>query len=424
MILKNIFKSKKSMNIKDEPQFEINRLEELKQLKKLANTYLNFYLERQKFNEKDWEKDLSNRNIALLKSTISKLNKLQHDDKIAEYLEAIRPTPTLSHDATEEEKKDAFQKLSRNFEIAFGHSNFFLLTEINRCSPRLSYFNDLTWFRHGSIGEHLDYGMGKVDETVFEKYLPYQINRITETKQTFFNKDNYKEDLILLDALLTLIEKEKTIPANVLIITLIEGLVRKFALEVFKKQNPTTTDEEADKFVYHDFSNLSLEKLIRNKKWKKDIPVSITTLLVDYSHSSSPTISEFESKFKKHKEANERIVEKLSVLQKVLAEHLEKPTLYDEEIREIGSKYLNALKQEGENLMKEDDKTVFIGMDMYLDFLVKQFKEERNYIIHGKYSFFKEKWKTLVYLTALHTIIDKILWYDINIMQKQSNSSI
>ena len=53
-----------------------------------------------------------------------------------------------------------------------------------------------------------------------------------------------------------------------------------------------------------------------------------------------------------------------------------------------------------------------IGIDVYLDFLAKKFKEDRNNIIHRKYSFFKEKWKTLVYLTALQNLIEKILWYE------------
>lgn len=421
MFLKNIFKRKNQMTASEEPQMETNRLKELKQLKQLANIYLKFYLERQKFPEKDWEKDLSNRNIALLKATINKLNKLLHTDKITEYLEAIRPTSPLVHNATEEEKKEAFQKLSRNFAIAFGQgSNLFLLMEINKCSPRLSYFNDLTWFRHGNIQEHLDYGFKKVDETVFEKYLPYQIDRIIETKQTFFSKDSFKDDLILLEALIILIEEEKFTPANILIITLIEGLVRKFTLYVYKKQNPNCSDEEADNFIYHDFSNLSQEKLIKNRIWKKDIPIPFSSFLVEYSHTDNPTVTDFEVKFKSHKEANDRIEKKLSTFHKIVKNHLENPTLTDEEMRVISLKHLDYLKEEQQFLMNEEDKTVMIGIDVYLDFLVKQFKEERNNIIHGKYSFFKEKWKTLVYMTALQTLIEKIIWYENNVLYESN----
>jgi len=414
MILKNIFKRKKQMLGKEEQQVEINRLQELKQLKQLANTYLDFYLERQKYSEKDWEKDLSNRNISLLKATINKLNKLQHDDKIAGYLEAIRPIPPLSLNATEVEKQEAFQKLSKKFSIAFSQGgNLFLLMEINRCSPRLSYFNDLTWFKHGNIREHLDYGIGKVDETVFEKYLPYQINRIIETKKTFFSKEYFKDDLILLEAILPLIEEEKFIPANILIITMIEGVVRKFALLVYKKQNPDTTDEAANDFAY--IRNRSLEKLIKNSAWQKDIPLSFAEFLTEYAHTDNPTVTHFEEKFKCHKLANDRIEKKLSEFQVMLSKHMENPILSDEEFKAIILKHLDGLKDESVHLMNEEDKTVMISIDVYLDFLAKKFKEDRNSIIHGKYSFFKEKWKTLVYLTALQTLIEKINWYEKNV---------
>ncbi|MBL0236053.1 MAG: hypothetical protein IPQ02_05395 [Saprospiraceae bacterium] len=400
--------------VKEEQQVEVNRLQELKQLKNLANTYLDFYLERQKFPEKKWEKDLSNRNIALLKATINKLNKLQHDDKIAEYLEAIRPTPPLSPNATEEEYKEAFEKHSRNIAITFGQgTNLFILMEINRCSPRLSYFNDLTWFKHGNIREHLDYGIGKVDETVFEKYLPYQVNSIIETKKSFFTKSCFKDDLILLDAVLPLIEEEKFIPSNILIIVLIEGLVRKFALLVYKKQNPEISDSDSEAFAY--IKNRSLEGLIKNREWKKDIPFSYSKFVTEYAHTDSPTLTNFEEKFKNHKLANERIEKKLSEFHVILSQQIDNPTLSEEEFKAVGLKHLDGLKVESNYLMNEDDKTVLIGIDVYLDFLAKKFKEDRNSIIHGKYSFFKEKWKTLVYLTALQTLIEKINWYEKNV---------
>ncbi len=338
------------MQTKEQSQVERNRLKELKQLKQLANAYLHFYIKRQQHPQKDWESDLSNRNIAMLKATLNKLNKLQHDDKISEYLEAIRQYPPLSPDATEKEKEDAFQKLSEKFATVFSQSgNLFLLMEINSCSPRLSYFNDLTWFRHGDIQEHLDYGMGKIDETVFEKYLPYQIDRIIETKQSFFSKNIFIDDLILLEASLRLIEEEKYIPSNILIITLIEGLVRKFALLVYKKQNPNCTDKEIEDFAY--MRNRSLEALIKNKAWKKDIPLPYSAFTFDYAHTDSPIVNDFEQKFKKHKEANIRIDKKLSEFHKIFTDHVENSVLSDEELRVIGLKYLDGLKDESAYLM-------------------------------------------------------------------------
>jgi len=414
MIFKNIFKIKKHRPVKEEQKIEINRLQELRHLKQLANTYLDFYLEQQKGSEKDWEKDLSNRNISLLKATIKKLHKLQRNDKIAEYLEAIRSTPPLYLNSTEEEKQVAFQKLSKNYSIAFSQGTFLsLLIEINRCSPRLSYFNDLSWFKHHNIGEYLDYGFGKADETVFEKYLPYQLNCIIETKKFFFSKEYFKDDLILLDAILPLIETEKFIPANILIITMIEGIVRKFALLVYKKQNPEITDEAANDFAY--IRNRSLEKLIKNSAWQKDIPISFDNFMLEYAHTDNPTVTDFEVMLKIQKMANARIQKKLSDFRVMLTQHMENPKLSNEEFKTISLNHLNELEHESVYLMNQEDKTVMISINVYFDFLAKKFKEDRNSIIHGKYSYFREKWKTLVYLTALQTLIEKINWYEKNV---------
>jgi hypothetical protein len=326
-------------------------------------------------------------------------------------LEAIRPVEPPKSDATKEEKEQAFQKLARNFSIAYsqGH-NLFLLMEINKCSPRISYFNDLTWFKHGDIKEHLEYGIGKVDETVFEKYLPYQVDRIKETKNTFFTKEFFKDDLILLDAILPLIEEEKFIPANILIITLIEGIVRKFAYNVFKKQNPNVSDADADSFAY--IRNRSLESLIESREWKNDIPIKFSELLIEYAHVDHSIVTDFEKRFKIHKDANDRISKKVSKFQNLLSEQMENRTLTDDEFRIMVGKHLEGMRAESKYLMSDEDKTVGININVFLDFLSKKFKEDRNNIIHGKYSFFKEKWRTLVYLTALQTLIEKIIWYE------------
>jgi hypothetical protein len=419
MILRNIFKWLRQMTISDKPKTEPNRLKELKQLKQLANNYLKIHLESQKITTKKWEKDLLNRNITLLKETIRKLNKLQHSNKISEYMNANRLTPNLRTDATQENNNDVNQVLSRKLGILLSQGNSdFLLMEINRCSPRQSYFNELPWFKHGYIGEHIDYGMGKVDETVFEKYLPRQINQLAETKKSFFSKQHFKDDLILLEAMLTLIREENFVSSNILIITLIEGLVKKFTLGVYKKQNPRTSESEAEEYI----SNRSLEILIKKTEWEKDIPLTFVKFINEYAHTSSPITNDCETKFKNHKLAINKIKNKLSEFKEIFDQHKSNSTLSDEELMPIALGHLEGLEDEAQYLMNEEDKTVMIGIDVYLDFLVKKFKDDRNNIIHGKYSLFKEKWQTLVYLTALQTLIEKIMWYDSNILQNQSNT--
>lgn len=46
MIFKNIFNKKRVSEVDDNSQVDINRIKELKQLKKLANNYLSIYEDR------------------------------------------------------------------------------------------------------------------------------------------------------------------------------------------------------------------------------------------------------------------------------------------------------------------------------------------------------------------------------------------
>lgn len=119
---------------------------ELKQLKKLANEYLEFYISVQKNRTKGWEKNLVKRNISLLTEIIRIINSNKHRNKISEFLRATRST--TSSDITNQDDNE----IVRNFSIVMKQGDSFsLLLRIIKCSPKISYFNDLTWFKHGYI---------------------------------------------------------------------------------------------------------------------------------------------------------------------------------------------------------------------------------------------------------------------------------
>lgn len=385
-----------------------NRIYELKQLKNLANTFLSFYISEQQIKTKGWEKDLVKRNISLLNEIIQNINVNLHSDKISEYLKATCQSPA---DLTNEDNR---MKVLRDFSTVMRQgSNFSLLMRIIKCSPKISYVNDLTWFKHGTVQEHIEYGLGKTNESVFEKYLPYQLEKIKALESTFFIKPFFRNDLILLNSIQQLVKSKNFIPANILVITLIEGLVRKFCFLVYKKQNPEKSQNEIEQCIY--VAKSSFEALICKTEWEKDILIQFPELLTDYSHTENPIITNIEKKLALHKKANEKIEEELTRFQISLSMHLENPNTTDENFSIIGLRHLEELKSELDNLMTEEDKSVAIGLDIFLDFLVKKFKDDRNHIIHGKYSFFKEKWRTLVYLSALEAVVNKITWYETNV---------
>ena len=195
---------------------------------------------------------------------------------------------------------------------------------------------------------------------------------------------------------------------------MIEGLVRKFSFLVYRKQNLNKSSEEIDNIIYN--GNLSFERLITDIEWEKDIPLKFSELLSQYSHSENETIYKTEEKRNLNNEANISLNKKISELDTLISDNLEEKKITDEELTEKAQSILEDMKSIGGNIMTEEDKTVFISLSVYLDFLVRKFKDDRNSIIHGRYSQFNAKWTSLVYLTALETLVKKIVWYDENVL--------
>jgi hypothetical protein len=384
---------------------EVNRIKNLKALKKMANDFLSYYKKEQKARTVGWEKGLVERNIFLLKEVVTRINEFLHPKSVAEFLESRKPL----NDADAGSEKVLFQSLN----LSLKQWDFSLVMDIVKCSPRMSYFNDFTWFRHGTVKDHIDYALGKADESIFEPHLPYQIGKIEELQNSFFTKTLFRDDLILVESILLLLKEEKYIPANILSITLTEGLVRKFCFRVYQKHHPEKTAEEIDQAVY--VGKSSFENLIKDVKWPREIPVKFSSFLTEYSHTHDPIVFDFEQKFSKHKKAINKVEKKYLELDAFCIEQVKGQTMTDSALRKYVNSILDEIKRETTNVMSTEDQTIMIGLDIYLDFLVKKFKEDRNHIIHGKYSFFKEKWRSLVYLSALETLIRKIIWYEENV---------
>ena len=140
---------------------EHERVTELKKLKKLAHTFLDFYIAESHKGGKGWENDLIKRNISLLKKIISRIKLNQHPDKVSGYVQSIEYKPEIKKIPSKEEQQTSFNMYSKHLTNVMGQgTNLFLLMEIVRCSPRISYHNDFTWFTHGNIDEHIKFGLG------------------------------------------------------------------------------------------------------------------------------------------------------------------------------------------------------------------------------------------------------------------------
>lgn len=379
---------------------------ELRSIKLLANVYLDFYKNEQKNRNIGWKKNFIKRNITILKSIIQKVNKAENPDKLIQY-NKIYAWGNDRKPSEHESLKEHFRLFSEILGQGTSQSLFF---QTIRCSPITSYYNDFGWFPHGSVDEHIKFALGEVDESIFDKYLPVQVKQISYLQETFFKRDDYVENREVLMSILHLIKRKELVSANILIITLIEGIVRKFCLQIYKKQNPNKSASEIERFIYH--SNPSLEFLILNKEWKPDIPVRFTEIMTAYSHSEHEIIYEVEEKYKNHLKAQDSIIKRSNDLAEILSDKVNSyGGMSDNEFKKHILEEINHLKLLCDELMKDEDEIVMIPICVYLDFLIKKIKDDRNKIIHGQFLLFKQKWTTLIYLSALELLIKKIEFY-------------
>lgn len=386
---------------------EAKRVKELEDLLAIANDYLAFYIKEQPLTKIKWQKNIIKRNTFLLKKQISEITSYLKSDKLSQYLECIDYRMNISEDLSEMESAEQSYLFNHNFRMAMNQSGLSILMKLIKCSPRISYYNDFTWFNHGTIDEHIQYALGKVNEEVFEKYLPYQVNKIREEINIFFTGDDFHEEIPLLTSILGLVDEEKFIPANILTITLVESLVRKFCYRVYKIQNPDKTSKQVEDYIYN--SHKSFERLITETKWLKDISISIPELFVNNSQVENDAIYNAEKIVEKGAIAKDFIIKKNFELIRTLTL---KPDNDNESIKIKSMNLLEEMRPLLGDLMTLEKQNTFISLETYLDFLIRKFKDDRNKIIHGKYSMFTEKWTTLLYLNALDVLIGKIKSYE------------
>jgi len=387
-----------------------NRIKELKGIKKLANKYLSFYCSKSAFKHDKWKKGAIQRNILTLKDVITIVNGELHPTSLTDF-NALNGTFFEMSDFNNEIKNkfDTFKFM----ELFKRKTNtFFLLMNTVYCSPNISYFNDLTWFRHGTVKELIDYALGKSDESIFEKYLETQMKSTCENEFTYLKHSKHKNELSLLQNAMNLIEKGYIISANILIVTLIEGLVRMFCFSVRKKQNPLESELKIREFIS---SKQSLELLINDSGWKRDIPISISSYIKRYNYYI-PCVERkaIDDRYQSHISAAKYINDGLAnIYNQMIVLTLENKKINNQIKSELKSKF-ESIEKNFSDLASENEKSVKINLSVFLGYLNHKYKHDRNNIIHGEYSNYGKKWNTLYYLSALGHLIEKIKYYEEN----------
>lgn len=129
---------------------------------------------------------------------------------------------------------------------------------------------DLHWVTDLTISDSIDISIGDFDFSKLEKYLPKRITEIKNLLQKL-NKITYvaaHQDSIQ-EAILCFNNKHLK-ASNLLLITIIEGLVR--ALGIYLKDKQTLTVDPTGKRKY-----ASLDSFLNKIPWKRDLPMKDIT---------------------------------------------------------------------------------------------------------------------------------------------------
>lgn len=389
----------------DEQAYIKKRMNHLKELKKLANQYLQKNISIKNHHAHTWELDSIENNIRQLKRIISNANKNLGSKELQQSaVSSIAQFKHLRSIITSEGGEDIQDYLIRMMD---GVERF----EVFTYCPEYSIVYDFSWIPDGTIGEQYDVANGTKSPDLYEKYCPYRINMInTEVIPYLEGKSNYQTHAKLLSEITRDFGKRSFLLSNILLITVAESLVRELCKYVYQKQNPNESDLNANHYIYSKFT--SLESLINKGEWKKDIAVktveasSLSRFIVDENLNKAVSIVD------KHKTAESEIKKQNKIAEDLLLMALEGKIPNDEFLKSKLKTILDRIEELSKDIINKENDTILVTIRFKLCFLVRRYKEDRNLIIHGNYFEFDKGWKSYIYLSAITRIFETMKDYD------------
>lgn len=396
---------------------KIKRKKELDECKRLANEYLEQNIEKRKSKSKGWENRVYENNIKRLKDIITELNVYSKDSEIEKYIN----NEIASHERQESGKENIIHLAQVRVimdKAKIGTIKFNIL----RHSPSYSVEHDLHWIKDGTIGDQIDISLGKKSIEIYSKYLKSKIEVIEREVIPFLSSEKEFEPsaVVLKDVIRSLKQKHYS-TANILIITLIEGLTKIICRIIYSHQNPDLTEKEVDSYIFYVFS--SLETLIIKGDFKPDYEISLIDGYFLSQHVTSNELEPIEKEFLAFKKKSEWAKENLEEELEKILNYINEPQNDDGKNNEIAKDRLQKLQETIGNGPMNMNETRKISIKPRLEFLLRSLKQDRNLIIHGKYSEFDKPGKSYLYLTALIKINSILMEYKNPVYNNPENNN-
>lgn len=331
-----------------------------------------------------WEEERVESNIANLKEIIIGINKELSDEAIKKYV----TESLVDFMASKKEKKYTFGgHLLKNF------TESMLPFDIAKYSLCYSIDNDFYWVKDGTVKDHYEVALGLRDPETFGIYCGEKITFIQKYILPYLaSSSDYNGEL--LASVVSNFDHQKAANSNILLMVVIEGMVRAMCTQLYLRQNPGETVDQAVKFI-RKFQ--SMESLIMKPNWKDDIPYDFFAAISLSKHINDPQLTLTKEKLKAAESFHQEILQRSRSISAILAD----TTLTDSEKQERASVLTNAALENIAPWIDFEKQSVYVSIKMELQFLVRRFKDDRNEMIHGGFASYNKKWKSNIYLSAV-----------------------
>ena len=286
-------------------ELTISRRQELKRYKKLANQYLSKNKELKDLHKNKWEHRVYEKNIKKLKEIIYEINQESKDSSIENFVLNV-----LMIDKRMKSNEKTLIDISGLRETCNNIKSELKEFNIIRYSPSYSVIHDLYWIEDGTVGDQKDIILGRKTPEIYGQYLQSKIDKIKKEVLPFLES---KKELIpstrILRTAIENLDQNKYAAANILIITIIEGLVRIICKRIYSNQNPKLSEKDIEHYIYHEFT--SLESLITKGDFKPNYDITIVDGYLLNQHVISDELDKIEKEFDKFKKKSNWVKENI-----------------------------------------------------------------------------------------------------------------
>ena len=218
-----------------------------------------------------------------------------------------------------------------------------------------SILSDIMWAGDITMFDTIELSTGNLDFEELGKYLPNKIQSVKGRFIPYLKESMYQRHVEAMEEVLKCADQKMFRACNLLLMTVIEGIVRDLAHFLNEKQE-LNYDLTSEKFN-------SLDSLLRKGEWKEDYEISISKLEM-LTRSKAPIVLNY------------------------------------------------SIPVNFEKLGIGFGKKTKINLKTRLDFLRRRFKEDRDLILHGLSSEYGSNWHLFIDFSALGQVFETMQYYD------------